>query len=145
MLMIVRLSELDKRAILKHYRRLSIEAQRSRFFGLIDLEKRVEELDFVRDIFYGVRENGKLVALAEIRGGEIAYSVLKPRKGLGYKVAEAAIKEAIRQGYKELEAFVLVTNKASEALLKKLGFEYVGYDPDERSYEYRLNLEVYYA
>jgi RimJ/RimL family protein N-acetyltransferase len=108
----------------------SAEADDRALFGRIFTKVYAESLFDV----WAVRQDGRLVGHAEIKptdaveGYEIIYA-LAPEvwgSGLGAEVAEAIVAHGFGTlGLTEVHATVAASNKASLAVLDKIGFEYV--------------------
>lgn len=88
---------------------------------------------------WAVREDGRLVGHAEIKdttdidGHEIIYALARQAqgRGLGTELASALVSYGFRElGLSEVHATVAPDNRASLALLQKLGFSRVDETPD---------------
>ncbi|RKP47951.1 N-acetyltransferase [Cohnella endophytica] len=136
--------ETDEQVLARHKRYVEIGAKGTgRMFSIVLLP----ELEAVGNIGYWERNwQGETVY-------EIGWGVLPPFQGRGIAAAatQAAIASARGEGkHRSIHAFPSVDNPASNAICRRLGFEFVAecsfeYPPGSfmRCNDWRLNLEQY--
>lgn len=160
---VIKLTERDKPAILRHFKALSADSIRMRFGSPMTaaaLERYVSNLCTVRDVLLGIVENNELAAfmhvalVSETHGvRELGVSVSESnrRQGLAAILLRYVKDLAFYEGWQRVEMLHVSDNVAISKLCKKErlylirdGHEYLGVWETVHAYQHSMDQEAPY-